>query len=116
MAKQCKDANITISKAEKQLKVLLDGELILQSANALALKEGSYPVRYYFPRADIGAELLSASDHTSHCPYKGDASYHHLKGANAMAQNAVWYYPDPCPLVEQVQDHLSFWGDRIEIV
>lgn len=116
MANQCKDADITVNPAGKTLKVLLDGVQIGQSANAMALVEGTYPVRYYFPLADIDAALLSSSDHTSHCPYKGDASYHHLKGESGVAENAVWYYPDPCPLVEKVRDHLSFWGDRIEIV
>lgn len=116
MTKLCKDADISVNPVGRALKVFLDGVLIGESANALALAEKNYPIRYYIPRADIDAAYLAPSDHTTHCPYKGDASYHHLIGKNGVAENAVWFYPDPCPLVEKTRDHLAFWGDRIEVV
>ena len=37
-----------------------------------------------------------------------------IKTLTADGPDQVWYYPDPCPLVEPIRDHLAFWGDRIE--
>ncbi len=115
MAKVCKDADITISPVSETVQIYLDDVLIAQSKNAKGLAEGSYPLRYYLPPNDIDAKYLAASAHTSHCPFKGDARYYHLQGSAGPAENAVWYYDDPCPLVEGVRDHLSFWGDRVRV-
>ena len=38
------------------------------------LEKGHLPV-YYFPRADVAEACLAPTDHHTHCPHKGDASY-----------------------------------------
>ncbi|RYG99266.1 MAG: DUF427 domain-containing protein, partial [Alphaproteobacteria bacterium] len=35
------------------------------------------------------------------------------QSGETTARDAVWYYPDPCPLVEPIRDHLAFWGNAI---
>ncbi len=89
-------------------------KVIASSRRALNLDEPGSPLRIYIPRDDVDAAYLAASDHHSHCPYKGDASYHSLKSGGAEARDAVWYYPDPCPLVEPIRDYLAFWGGQIK--
>lgn len=115
MAHECKDRDITIEPAAGRVRVLFNGRVIADTENALALREGDYPVRLYFPRAALRAEVLGDSEHHTSCPFKGEAAYHHLKSGDEIAENAVWYYPDPCPLVEAVRDHVAFWGDEIKI-
>ncbi|RUT31207.1 DUF427 domain-containing protein [Arsenicitalea aurantiaca] len=113
MAQRCLDKNIVITPAEGRVEVHFAGRVIASSTSALALAEPGAPLRIYIPRADVDADSLAPSGHHSVCPYKGEASYHHLVSGDTRADNAVWYYPDPCPLVAPVQDHLAFWGDAI---
>lgn len=115
MPEPCRDRDITIEPAPNPVQVLANGEVVAQTAKGLLLNEAGYPARLYVPISDVTAELLLASEHSSHCPFKGDAAYHHLKIGETTLENAVWYYDDPCPLVGQVKDHLAFWGDAIEI-
>lgn len=115
MAQECKDADIEITPAAGRVIVRFNGRPIADTSKALALREGDYPIRIYVPRSDVDATVLQDSAHTTYCPYKGDASYHHLKANDAVSENAVWYYTEPCPLVEQVRDHLAFWGNDIEV-
>jgi len=91
---------ITTKPAELLVKVTFKGELIADSGDAVALKEGSYPVVYYLPRKDVKMDRLARSSHTTHCPFKGDASYFSLAGG---PENAVWSYETP-------YDEMPEWG------
>jgi uncharacterized protein (DUF427 family) len=113
MARQCLDKNIVITPTEGRVTVSFDGQVIASSTQALNVDEPGAPLRIYIPRADVSPEVLAASVTHTTCPYKGEASYHTLKSPGAEAKDAVWYYPDPCPLVAPIRDHLAFWGNQI---
>ena len=62
----------------------------------------------YFPREDIATAFLDESDHTTHCPHKGDASYFSIVTKSTTLKNAVWSYENPKERVERIKDHLAF--------
>jgi uncharacterized protein (DUF427 family) len=57
---------------------------------------------------------LEPSTHTTHCPYKGDASYFHLKTEDGIVENAVWTYEEPFPAVAAIKGYLSFYTSRVD--
>ena len=63
----------------------------------------------YFPEESVGKEYLMASEHTSVCPWKGTASYHHLNVNNEKNENAVWYYPEPKSKASNIKNYMAFW-------
>ena len=69
------DHPITITANPKRVRVSAGGVVIADTTHALTLKEASYPAVQYVPRADADMALLARTDRTTHCPYKGDASY-----------------------------------------
>ena len=69
------DHPITITANPKRVRVSAGGVVIADTTHALTLKEASYPAVQYVPRQDANMALLSRSDRTTHCPYKGDANY-----------------------------------------
>ena len=109
----CLDKDIRITPTKGTVTVSFAGKVIATSSHALDLDEPGAPLRIYIPRADVDPAVLTPSATHSTCPYKGVASYHSLKAPSEEAKDAVWYYPDPCPLVEPIRDHLAFWGDQI---
>ncbi len=116
MAQQCRERDIVITPAKGVVGVMFNGHQIARSSKALELKEGTYPPVIYLPLGDVDAKFLVPSDHTSHCPYKGDAAYYDLVAGEKTSPEAVWYYPDPCPLVARIIDHVAFWGDDITYI
>jgi len=69
----------------------------------------------YFPRDSVNAELLAPSDHTSACPWKGQASYHTVVVDGQRNPDAAWEYRDPKPAAAAVRDRIAFWrGVRVE--
>jgi uncharacterized protein (DUF427 family) len=106
---------ITISPAEGRVVINWRGRQIVDTTNALALKEHVYPVVYYVPREDADMSVFARTTHHTTCPYKGEASYFTLKsGADADA-NAVWTYETPISTVAAIKDYLAFYPDKVEI-
>jgi len=103
---------IDTKPAGVRVQVKFKGELIADSRNALAMKEGDYPVVYYVPRADVKMERLARTSHRTHCPFKGDASYYSI--ANGP-ENAVWSYEQPYDEMTPIEGLLAFYPDKLEI-
>ena len=107
---------ITITRSSKRVRVTFAGKTIADSTRALTLKEASYPAINYVPRADTDMGALERTDHASHCPYKGDASYFTISVDGRSAANAVWTYEQPYPAVSEIKDHLAFYPDRVDAI
>ncbi len=110
------DHPITITRNAKRVRVTFAGTTIADSANALVLKEASYPAAFYIPRADAAMEALTRTDNASHCPYKGDASYFSISAGGKSAENAVWSYEQPFPAMAEIKDHLAFYPNRVDSI
>ena len=106
---------IAIRAAGGRVRVTFNGEIIAESRDALVLEEGKYPPVYYLPRKDVKMERLIRTSHTSHCPYKGDATYYSVSNGRT-ARNAVWSYEQPIEQVQAIKDHLAFYPDKVDAI
>jgi uncharacterized protein (DUF427 family) len=105
--------HIKTNPAGVTVRVTLNGELIAESRDALAMKEGDYPVVYYIPRKDVKMDRLKRSSHRTHCPFKGDAAYFSLVDGPA---DAVWSYEQPYDEMSVIKDRLAFYPDKVDVV
>lgn len=95
----------------------LHGDAVLASPSHLELREASYPAVAYLPRADVDMSRLEPSDHTSWCPYKGEATYFHLRAADgSLIENAVWTYETPFPAVVAIQGALAVYPNKVDAI
>jgi uncharacterized protein (DUF427 family) len=106
---------ITVEPYEGEVVVSAGGVEIACSARAKVLSEAPYPPVFYIPFADIDFGQLSATEHSTHCPYKGDASYWSAVPAGEVGQNAMWAYLQPFEKVAEIKDHGAFYPDRVTI-
>ena len=90
----------------------LGGEVLADSRRAIALEETGHRTRYYLPREDVRMELLTPSGTTSHCRFKGDATYFSAAGA----KDAFWVYEAPSEEdALPVAGLLAPWPGRVEV-
>ena len=101
---------ITIRKAEGTWVVRAGGAVLGESQNVLELSEGDSAPVIYFPRGDIAMAFLDRTDHSSHCPHKGDASYYSIVTKSTTLENAAWSYEAPNDAVARIKDHLAFYN------
>lgn len=109
------DHPISIVPAVRSWRVRFNGTVIADSARALVLQESSYPPVIYFPREDVSADVLSRTERTTHCPYKGDAAYFSLTSDGQVAPNVIWSYETPFPAMQAIAGHLAFYADRVDV-
>ena len=110
------DHPITIAPNGKRVRVMFAGRVIADTTHALTLKEASYKPVFYIPRTDADISLLKPSDHHTHCPYKGDASYFTIEASGRNAENAVWSYEQPFPAMVQIKGYLAFYPNRVDAI
>lgn len=102
---------IDILTSSRHVRIESDGRLLAESTRPLLLFETNLPVRYYFARDDVVADLVD-SDTVSYCAYKGRASYFSVPdGANDVA----WTYRDPLPDGERIRDRICFFDERVDV-
>ena len=107
---------ITIEKNPHRIKVAFHGTVIADTTRALVLKEGPLPPATYIPREDVQMSYLQRTDHSTHCPFKGDASYFSVHVDDQRADNAVWTYETPIDSVPQIKDYLSFYVEKLNVI
>jgi uncharacterized protein (DUF427 family) len=91
------------------VRVVFNGETVADSKRVKLMHEtGLLPV-YYFPQEDVRMDLLEESDHTTHCPFKGDASYWSVRVGGRVAEKAVWSYPEPIDSAPPLAGFLAFY-------
>ena len=109
------DHFITIAPYPNEVVVTAASDRIAASRSALVLKEADYPEVFYIPRDDVDMSLLVSSDHTTFCPYKGDASYFSIPALGTAGKDSVWSYEEPFEAVLAIEGHLAFYTDRVSV-
>jgi uncharacterized protein (DUF427 family) len=110
------DHPITITPNPARVVVTLAGRTIADSRETLTLREANYPPVTYVPREHVDMALLSRSDHRTHCPYKGDASYYSIPLGGTRAVNAIWTYETPHAAVVEIGGYMAFYPDRVDSI
>jgi uncharacterized protein (DUF427 family) len=109
------DHPITVEPSPDRVIVRAGGQTIADSTATLVLQEADYPPVRYIPLTDVDQALLTSSDTSTYCPYKGDASYWSVTAEPGGGEDVVWSYREPYAAVEPIRDHVAFYPDRVEI-
>jgi uncharacterized protein (DUF427 family) len=98
-----------LEDSPRRVRVMLGGETVADSRRVKLLHETGHLPVYYFPMEDVRMDLLEESDHTTYCPFKGEASYWSVRVGNRVAENAVWSYPEPIDSAPPLAGYLAFY-------
>jgi uncharacterized protein (DUF427 family) len=80
-----------------RLRAVVAGRVVLDSTRARILHETGHQIVPYVPLEDFDGAVMRRTDTTTHCPFKGDASYWALDVDGEVVEDAVWAYEDPIP-------------------
>jgi uncharacterized protein (DUF427 family) len=110
------DHRVDLAPEKLRVRVTFNGATIADSRDAVTVRESGYDPVYYLPREDVAMERLERTQHSSRCPFKGEASYWMVRVGDRVAENAVWSYETPYDEVMGIKGRLAFWKGRVDAI
>ena len=109
-----RDHVLYFEDSPRRVRTVLGGETVADSRRVKLMHETGHLPIYYFPEEDVRMDLLEATDHTSTCRFKGEASYWSVRVGETVAENAVWSYPDPIGSAPPIAGYLAFYWRKMD--
>jgi uncharacterized protein (DUF427 family) len=106
---------ITINPTGKRVVVRINGDIVADTHQALQSQESTYPAVQYIPFDDVVQGVLTRTDTSTYCPFKGDAAYYSVTTGAGTVDDAIWFYEQPYPAVAEIAGHVAFYPDKAEI-
>jgi uncharacterized protein (DUF427 family) len=99
---------------QPRVRAVIDGRTVLDTTRGKLLYETGIMPRLYAPLEDFDPAVLSRTDHTTHCPFKGDASYWSLTVNGSSRENAVWAYESPIGEAAWLRGYASLYAEQAD--
>ena len=103
---------IRIETGAKRVRAYLGGEVVADTARPVLVWEVPYYPTYYFPLAEVRAELLETDGPAAHSPSRGDGETFTVKaGSREAPRAAVRYEHSP---IEELRDVIRLDWDAMD--
>jgi uncharacterized protein (DUF427 family) len=84
-----KRGSVRVETGSKRIRAYLGGEVVADTTSPLLVWERPYYPTYYFPLADVRAELLPADDAVVRSPSRGDGRRFSIRAGGKLAEGAA---------------------------
>ncbi len=109
-------SELNITPVGKTVTATFNGSVIAKSSKALNLEEGALKPVVYFPKEDINMDLLTATEKSTFCPRKGDASYWTISDGKKTSEDAAWAYEEPSvDAAGPLKGHIAFYNFVVKV-
>ena len=103
-----------LEHSSRRIRIEFGGETIVDTRRAKRVLETSHPPVYYLPIEDVQPGVLTRSDGSSHCEWKGRAAYHDLTVGDRSEADVAWTYPEPTGAFAPIAGHVAFYPGRMD--
>jgi len=102
---------ILFSLFPRRVRAVFADQVVVDTEAGMLLHESGLLPALYVPVDDVQTDLLTKTEHSTHCPYKGDASYWSITVGDRTAENAAWGYERPIENAGFIEGYLAlYWG------
>ena len=108
-------SRVDVLPSSRSVRVEIDGVTVAETTNPTILFETGLPPRYYMPKTDVRMDLLSPTDTTTKCPYKGTAEYYSVDVDGTVHDDVVWWYRHPTHESAGIAGLVSFYNEKVQL-
>ncbi len=98
----------------RRLRAVVGGTVVLDTVRAHLLHETAILPRIYAPSEDYRADVLTPTDTSTHCPFKGDASYSTIHADGKTIVDGLWTYEEPTDAAAFLRGFASLYEDKVD--
>ncbi|WP_105032493.1 DUF427 domain-containing protein [Arthrobacter ruber] len=103
-----------VERTTMVIEVWFGGQVIVSTDSAVRVLETSHPPVYYLPLADFAPGVLVPVEGTTHCEFKGAASYFDVVAGSTRSPRGAWTYPSPVRGYEDLASRAAIYPSRME--
>ena len=103
----------SIEKVKEQIRIILNGELVAETNNAIRVLETSHPPNYYIPPEDINMKFLKQASGSGVCEWKGRWVLWDITVKDKTVKNVGWSYPDPVKSFKDITNYIGFYAREL---
>ncbi len=103
-----------LEESTDSVQVVLGGVVVASTTRSWRVLETSHPPTYYLPREAFVDGALREADGSSHCEWKGQASYFDVLGGGLVAPRAAWTYLAPTPAFADLAGAVSVMPGQVD--
>jgi uncharacterized protein (DUF427 family) len=109
-------SRIDILHSSRHVQVEVNGVTVADTRRPTLLFETGLPARYYFPKLDVRLDLLTPTDTTSGCAYKGFARYWSVEAGGETFEDLAWSYRTPLPESVKIAGLVAFFNEKVDLI
>ena len=109
-------SRIDILHSSRHVEIEVNGVTVADTHQPTLLFETGLPTRYYVPKPDVRLDLLTPTDTTSGCAYKGFARYWTVEAGGETFEDLAWSYPTPLPENVKIAGLVAFFNEKVDII
>jgi uncharacterized protein (DUF427 family) len=106
---------VDIQDSGRRIRVEIDGVTVAESSRPKLLFETGLPTRYYLPKVDVRLDLLTPTETSTACPYKGTARYWTATVNGTDHEDIVWGYDAPLAESVEVAGMMCFYSEKVDL-
>ncbi|MDJ0954462.1 MAG: DUF427 domain-containing protein [Acidimicrobiia bacterium] len=103
-----------VEKSDRRIRIVLGGETIVDTTEAIRVLETSHPPAYYIPRSEFANCDIFANERRTFCEFKGVANYWDIRAGDRIVPAAAWSYPSPTQGYESITDYVALYPAKMD--
>lgn len=104
---------VQTKRMEQRVTVVVEGETIAETTNAVLLSETDHDPVIYIPKNDIKEiDLIKCGDYE--CPHKGHAELYTIRHGAHDIENAAWSYDEPFRNLPELIGRVAFYPEKVQ--
>jgi uncharacterized protein (DUF427 family) len=107
---------VDVLSSSRHVVVEVDGVRLADSSRPTMVFETMLIARTYLPALDVRQDLLVPSETVTRCPYKGTASYLHLRTGKVAVDDVAWSYRFPVRESGGIAGLICFHDEKVDVI
>lgn len=103
-----------IEAVPERIRVVVGGRSVADTTKAFRVLETAGAPVYYLPPGDVDLSVLTTTDRTTVCEWKGAATYFDYADHDRTIPAVAWSYANPKAGFEAIAGHLAFYASRVD--